>query len=720
MSDFNLFLPLSKVTATKDGGCIVSGYASTQALDLDGEIIAIDAVRKALPGYWQWRNVREMHQPSAVGVGKEAHIDEKGLFLTAKITDKVAAQKCIDGVYKGYSVGGKKLSKTGNMITEIDLIEISVVDRPANPECKIEVAKAAKPNSEAHLMKLGKPNSKLTKALASMAKVAEFLTIPEEEIEKVGPPAARDGFSLPAGPIAAKSTGGLMCKMHKVAGCSKCTCAKHAMVDCEKCAAKATKKFAKRKFTTDQRSEAASHGAANPDGSFPIENRKDLKNAIKLRGHGDPERNRKLIIRRAHELEAEDLLPADWKAALAKKLAKKQHRTAAGAALSKYVTREFPDLAGTGSAAPPFLTLKADSGSRVVAEGKAGGRRSPDPSAQPQKGDLISLSKRQRKQLLLEDDMAGNSTLTGDALGNFILETVKAARAPTRAQHMAAGMANMKKARKARGMARDMIADIHKMHKAAYLSKMHKAAGKKPEKDEDGDFDHEGAMEKLQKAYNALDTAKVFDKAAKEHLAKAASGVSRAGQRGQEAADPEAEFYEVPMGVKDLDPNHMATLSPGGHESGSFPPELMLDGPPVTPNTGKAAKKGAMDLSRYITKDMAELMAKNAALETENKLLARMPAGGGPRPHAFDVKKVIGKAAAMHADGTAGNILSNPEVWKGVNMQAVGTKDEEGRPTAEHTSAVGKALGQAILGGNIGKSVFSSDFHGVGALGAVN
>src|SRR5262245_57512245 len=80
-SDFNFFLPLSKVEKQPDGSVIVSGYCSTPTLDLDGEIVAIDAVRKAMPGYWEWRNIREMHQPSAVGRGQEYNIDEVGCFL---------------------------------------------------------------------------------------------------------------------------------------------------------------------------------------------------------------------------------------------------------------------------------------------------------------------------------------------------------------------------------------------------------------------------------------------------------------------------------------------------------------------------------------------------------------------------------------------------------------------------------------------------------------
>ena len=278
---FNVFLPLSKVEKTKDGNCTVSGYASTPALDIDGEIVSLDAIKKALPGYWQWRNIREMHQSKAVGVAQEANIDGKGLFLTSKITDKDAVQKCLDEVYKGYSIGGRKLAKSGNTITEIELVEISLVDRPANPECRLEVQKSAKKGAAAHLLKMGKslafevdsvPKKELSKALNRMSKVAEFL------VKADGPPAAADGFSLPANMPSA-------CKLHKVVGCEKCTCAKHASVDCEKCAAKAAKKLAKRDFNAAQRRDATASGDAMAGGKFPIKNQKDLDNAVGLIGN---------------------------------------------------------------------------------------------------------------------------------------------------------------------------------------------------------------------------------------------------------------------------------------------------------------------------------------------------------------------------------------------------------------------------------------------------
>lgn len=122
------------------------GYASTEAVDSEGEIVSREALVGALPDYMKFANIREMHQLSAVGVTLEANIDEKGLYLGAKIVDDMAWLKVTEGVYKGFSIGGRATArdpKNRKIITGLELIEISVVDRPANPEALIEIWKAA-------------------------------------------------------------------------------------------------------------------------------------------------------------------------------------------------------------------------------------------------------------------------------------------------------------------------------------------------------------------------------------------------------------------------------------------------------------------------------------------------------------------------------------------------------------------------------------------------
>lgn len=125
---------------------IVSGYASTEAIDAAGEIVLKSAVEAALDDYLEYGNVREMHQLSAVGTAEEASVDDRGLYLAAKIVDDVAWGKVTSGVYKGFSIGGKTLARDPDnkkIITKILLTEISLVDRPSNPEARFDVWKAA-------------------------------------------------------------------------------------------------------------------------------------------------------------------------------------------------------------------------------------------------------------------------------------------------------------------------------------------------------------------------------------------------------------------------------------------------------------------------------------------------------------------------------------------------------------------------------------------------
>ena len=69
-------------------------------------------------------------------------------------------------------------------------------------------------------------------------------------------------------------------------------------------------KFVSENYDTEQRKEMAAKGFALADGSFPIANLKDLKNAIMAYGRAkDQARAAKFIAKRAKALGAEDLIP---------------------------------------------------------------------------------------------------------------------------------------------------------------------------------------------------------------------------------------------------------------------------------------------------------------------------------------------------------------------------------------------------------------------------
>lgn len=137
------YWPIAKVDAEQR---MVWGYASTEALDEQGEIVKREALEAALGDYMRFANIREMHRPSAVGVAREATIDDKGLYLAAKIVDDEAWEKVVQGVYKGFSIGGRVTARDPadrTIILGLALTEISVVDRPANPEAVFDCWKAA-------------------------------------------------------------------------------------------------------------------------------------------------------------------------------------------------------------------------------------------------------------------------------------------------------------------------------------------------------------------------------------------------------------------------------------------------------------------------------------------------------------------------------------------------------------------------------------------------
>lgn len=126
---------IQKFESADDGSLMVSGIASTEAVDADGEVVTAEAMRKAIPSYLQSGTVREMHQPIAAGCPISAFVDDDGkTHFTAKIVDKGTIDKIKSGVLKGFSIGGKTLKKVGNKIVEILLRDISVVDLPNNPE----------------------------------------------------------------------------------------------------------------------------------------------------------------------------------------------------------------------------------------------------------------------------------------------------------------------------------------------------------------------------------------------------------------------------------------------------------------------------------------------------------------------------------------------------------------------------------------------------------
>ncbi|HEZ2190503.1 TPA: HK97 family phage prohead protease [Neisseria meningitidis] len=147
-----LYAEIAKMEAQDDGTVKVWGYASSEAVDSDGEVIAAEAMKAAIPDYMKFGAVREMHGSNAAGTAIEINVEDDGrTFFGAHIVDPIAVTKVKTGVYKGFSIGGSVTARDDlnkSQITGLKLTEISLVDRPANPDAVFTCFKADKPKAD--------------------------------------------------------------------------------------------------------------------------------------------------------------------------------------------------------------------------------------------------------------------------------------------------------------------------------------------------------------------------------------------------------------------------------------------------------------------------------------------------------------------------------------------------------------------------------------------
>jgi len=129
----------------------IKGIFTDETPDSHGDIITREGTIKALPDYREWRNIRYMHQPKAVGLAKHIGKDDGAELdwneIIIKLVDKETIHQVQEGVLKGLSVGilfnpfdsnaCEWLEDGGWKIKEYMLAEISVVDHPAHPNASI-------------------------------------------------------------------------------------------------------------------------------------------------------------------------------------------------------------------------------------------------------------------------------------------------------------------------------------------------------------------------------------------------------------------------------------------------------------------------------------------------------------------------------------------------------------------------------------------------------
>jgi hypothetical protein len=281
MSALDLFLPLLKVDLDRR---LISGVATAETPDRAGEIFDYASSK---PYFQQWSAealaasggkslgaVRAMHGPVAAGKLTDIAFDDdaKQITVAAKIVDDDEWRKVQEGVYTGFSQGGRYVKRwpdaeTGLTRYTAEPHEISLVDLPCVPNATFEVVKDGVVEK---------------RAFAARAEAA----LPGQETAAVAAPQPQ---SLPPAPQPVPSPRGREAGDDAAPGA------------------------AKREFSAQEREKDAEAGVAMPDGSYPIKSAKDVENAVRdFNRSGQKPDVKAHIIARAKAIGAESALPDEW------------------------------------------------------------------------------------------------------------------------------------------------------------------------------------------------------------------------------------------------------------------------------------------------------------------------------------------------------------------------------------------------------------------------
>ena len=144
------FFNIIKADKNADGTLMVYGKATDDSLDIDQQICDPVWLDDAMPEWFKsGGNIREQHSNIAAGVAKEYEKKTDGHYISALVVDPVSVKKVDTGVLKGFSIGIKnprvvRDQKAANgRIIDGQIVEVSLVDRPANPNCQLVLAKSA-------------------------------------------------------------------------------------------------------------------------------------------------------------------------------------------------------------------------------------------------------------------------------------------------------------------------------------------------------------------------------------------------------------------------------------------------------------------------------------------------------------------------------------------------------------------------------------------------
>lgn len=167
----HMSMPFAKVDEKKR---LVSGFATLDNVDTQDDIVEAAASARAFAR--ARGNIREMHQ--SIAVGKMVDFREKeffdqtdnkfyrGIFVTARVSEGAEDtwKKVLDGTLTGFSIGGeinvadnefnKDAGKSVRVIKDYDLVELSLVDNPANQLANVfSIQKSAGNNGSVKFLK---------------------------------------------------------------------------------------------------------------------------------------------------------------------------------------------------------------------------------------------------------------------------------------------------------------------------------------------------------------------------------------------------------------------------------------------------------------------------------------------------------------------------------------------------------------------------------------
>lgn len=362
--------PITKTEEQDDGTLLVYGPAASSDLDRDQQRLNADWLDRAMPEWAQVGNIREQHDAKkAVGVGVGlTKADDGSHHIAAHIVDSGAVKKIKTKVLKGFSVGIKnprialgKADAPGGEIVDGSICEISVVDRPCNPNTLFEIAKAD-----------GAGTLEAVEATVVEKTDAEAFGIPATVYEQL-PDAVRAALTSLAAAGTTVTTQAVKAD-DDADGASQAIASPTFLIKLDGAAVTQQMiqglvddrlaQLAKADTSATGRRKAAASGAAMPDGSYPIKTKADLRKAIRAVGRGGAEHDkiRKHVMKRAKALGLEAMVPTNWNANGSLNSADKADADGDLIAKAERVLRDVRALA-------PSLTKADDSEDTAAADG---------------------------------------------------------------------------------------------------------------------------------------------------------------------------------------------------------------------------------------------------------------------------------------------------------------------------------------------------------------